>query len=169
MTSVPTPLLVTQWVLLFALSALVVVMYRQLAHLLRLSDSANDAGGLAPGAAVPTFTYRRPGRPGVDRFVPGSGSAVLLFTDPRCGACDTVLDGLERVVSAGARDQLRVLVMTDADDTAVAANDALGRTSLEVALVDHRVVSHEFRVNATPLEASTPRSLWPRRPPGEDA
>ncbi len=150
MTSVPTAVLVTQWVMLFALSALVIVTYRQLAHLLELSGSANDAGGPALGVMAGPFAYRRPGDPAPRTFTPGTRPVVLLFTDPRCGACAGALEAVERAT----RDRpphLDVLVVTDAEEAAVAANEALGRTPFEVALVERRVVSHGYRVTGTPL------------------
>lgn len=151
MISLPIAIVVTQWVMLFALSGLVIVMYRQLAHLLHLSGSAHDAGGLDVGTVAPTFGYRHPGESTRRIFQPGSRSTVLLFTDPRCGACDAALEAVEGAARGSQSSGLQVLVVSDADDIAVAANEGLSRTSLDIALVDHGVVTTDYRVTGTPL------------------
>jgi hypothetical protein len=149
--SIPVAVVVAQWVVLFGLSALVVVMYRQLAHLLELGGAAGSAGGLDVGARAPSFTYRRPGEPDRYYFEVGQTPAFLLFTDPRCGACDTALRAVETVTRRSRSTGTRVVVVTDADDVAVAANEGLSNTALDVAVVDNAVVERDYRVTATPL------------------
>jgi hypothetical protein len=149
--SLPIALVVTQWVMLFALVALVVMMYRQLAHLLEIGSRAHDAGGLADGDPAPSFGYRRPGEPGTHHFTGGGSPALLLFTDPRCGACEQALESVEALTRGNRVPDLRVLVVTDADDVAVTANEGLSRTRLDVAVVDNHVVTRDYRVAGTPL------------------
>lgn len=152
MISVPMSLVVTQWVVLFALGGLVIVMYRQLAHLLELSGSAHDPGGPDIGAQAPAFDYRHPSESAATNRLapPGQGPIVLLFSDPWCGACDKALQAVETVTQRRP-SSLRVLVVTDADDVAVAANDGLSRTPLEVAVVEGQVVTRDYGVTGTPL------------------
>ena len=150
MISMPIALVVTQWVLLLALALLVLLMYRQLAHLLHLSGSAHDAGGPVEGEPAQAFRYHQPGEPLVHDYQPGEQATLLLFSDPRCGACDAALEAVETVTRNSRAAGLRVLVITDADDIAVAANNALANTALDVAVVD-RGVTHDYRIAGTPL------------------
>jgi hypothetical protein len=149
--SVPLALVVTQWVVLLVLAALVLVMYRQLAHLLELSRGAHDAGGLDLEAAAPSFAYRRPSEAGEHRFTVGETPALLLFTDPRCGACDKALQAVESVTRRSRSTGVRVLVVTDGDEIAVAANGALSASALDIAIVERHVVTRDYRVTGTPL------------------
>lgn len=152
MVEIPLPVLVAQWVILIVLGVLVVLIYRELAYVIGMETSRDhSADGPAVGSEAPSFEYRA-GLHGERReFVPSGKRSVLLFTDPGCGACTTAVALLERAAAAGETARLRVLVVTDGEIRAVAANDQLRETSLELALVAHKVAHHEYHVTATPM------------------
>src|SRR5437763_14628486 len=55
--TLPLWLIVSQWVLLFALGFLIIVMYSQVAFLQPLNDQGSDREGIPRGEKAPTFDY----------------------------------------------------------------------------------------------------------------
>jgi hypothetical protein len=147
--SVPTSVVIAQWVLLLALALFVVVMYRQLAYLMRLTRNVSQ-DGLAVGVEAPDFEYE-PARQhtGVDRrrFMRDGAPAVLMFAHPGCASCVDALGALEKA----ATRQIRVLVVTDAEPDEIAAVDAFRESALEIGRVDQKVRSNLYRTFSTPF------------------
>lgn len=93
-TEIPTWMLAAQWAALFALAALVIVMYRQLGYYTKISRSGGEEIGLAVGSAAPEFSYRTLERDGSQSLLPKQFNPhewwLLLFTDPMCGDCERI-------------------------------------------------------------------------------
>lgn len=87
----PLWIVVSQWMLLFALGLLVIVMYRQLGTLMKFQDQGDERYGLPIGTRAPAFEYTMAddaqARP--MRFEPGGTWSLLLFADPGCASCET--------------------------------------------------------------------------------
>lgn len=154
MIEVPIAVVITQWIVLFSLGVLVLVVYRQLAYLLQMSRAATADGGPELGTKAPAFDYVRLGEDTRHRFEPGRAPAVLLFTDPGCGACDQALAALNQARDSGRLnrlDGLRTLIVTGADPLAVIASDSLRESSFETALVEHAATHRDYHITVTPL------------------
>jgi hypothetical protein len=154
MIELPAPVVIAQWVLLSGLAVLVIVMYRQLAYLLKLSEAEAEGGGLAIGEPAPQFKFKRWRLTGAgsasERFEPNGVPAVLAFAEPYCKACVEMLVSLERATRDARAAGLRVLVLTDANRRELEAVDAFRTTSLDVALVDRTVTARLYRTSITP-------------------
>jgi hypothetical protein len=151
MIEVPVYLAVTQWVILFSLALLLLILYRQFARQLGLGAAA-PAHGLEAGSAAPAFSYGRPGRPrDAERFEPASGRpSLLLFGDPSCDACERALRDLEVAVRSPLLDGVDVLVVTSEPDTHLAASETFRATSLRVGRTEDGV-GHRYQVDVTPF------------------
>jgi len=55
--TLPLWLVVSQWTLLFALAALLFLVYRQIGYLLDLKNLGTERGGLPMGEEAPAFDY----------------------------------------------------------------------------------------------------------------
>lgn len=157
MITLPVALVVAQWVLLVALATLLILLYRQLAYVLRLGGAVSGEGGLQVGARVPAFTYRPLGGGVQDaetrrRFTGAAGTpTILMFTDPRCGTCEQALTALEKIARPYLSQGLRVLAVTDVNPAVVAASEVFRATTVEVAQVDTDVMTHAYGSYVTPL------------------
>src|SRR5947209_10368556 len=98
--SLPLWLVVSQWVLLFALGLLIVVMYRQVGFLQQLKDQGSEREGLSIGEKAPAFDYTpaNQSRAASARFEPQGNWSLLLFADPTCVSCQGTLLALERLM-----------------------------------------------------------------------
>ena len=141
----------TQWVLLLALGVLVIVMYRQLAYLMRLVGGNSAQEGLAVGESAPKFEYldlrNESAKP--QQFVPGGSVTLLMFADPGCNACEKALVALDR--AAHGAPHLQVIVATEAPAEVIEQFDAFAQTPLRLVQVAHDVSRRIYRVAATPF------------------
>ncbi len=153
MTQVPATVAAFQWALLVALSILVVLMYRQLAYLLGLGRSIGGNPGLELGATAPGFRYRLSTPDGQDEytFVPGSKPTLLAFMKPSCAPCEEGLRNLSLAVAEVATDRINFIVVTEADETQVAAAPTFRESSLSIAQVDQGLAFRLFRSGVTPF------------------
>jgi hypothetical protein len=151
----PTWLVTSQWVLLFALGFLIIVMYRQIGYLQHLKDQGTEKEGLAPGEAAPAFEYvpaKSGGRdqiPATARFNPRGQWSLLVFADPGCVSCQGSMLALERLLPKLERT-MRVLVATSADGAQLEAIEAFRDASLAIGQVPHTVSSRLYRAGVTP-------------------
>jgi hypothetical protein len=148
--AVPTPVLVAQWVLLGALTLLVVIMYRQLAYLMRLGRGASEDGGIELGRPAPAFTYHV--RRGTRRtFDPIGKPAIVLFAEPACPACERAVEELTAIYSGSVPNDVRALIVTQARDGLLDTSDAFGRTHVELGQVDRDVAERLYETHLTPF------------------
>ena len=150
--TLPTWLFVSQWILLFALGFLIIVMYRQLALVERLKDSNSEREGLPIGEKAPAFEYTPVNRStdAPTRFEPKGKWSLLLFADPGCASCQTTLIALERLAPKLERT-MQVLVATSAEPAQIAAADAFRTSSIEIGRVRNDLSSRLYRTNITPF------------------
>jgi hypothetical protein len=149
----PALVVVAQWVLLAGLAVLVLLMYRQLAWLLRLASAESEGGGLAPGERAPSFEFKRwrGTGPADGVFDPSAGPAVLAFAEPYCKSCAEMLSVLERITRRSRAAGLRVLVVTDGHRRQLDEVEAFRDTPLDVAIVDRDVTQRLFLTTVTPF------------------
>lgn len=148
----PLWLVVSQWVLLFALGGLVVTLYRQLGYYLHVTTSSPANQGLDIGEAVPAFQYLPAGDGAMTprRFEPRGDWSVLLFADPGCASCEQAVQALERAGAGG--DQLsHTLIVTTAEPSRIRAIEAFQATPLPIARVQPHVADRLFRTTVTPF------------------
>jgi hypothetical protein len=102
--SLPLWLLAVQWTLLIALTALVIIMYRQMGYYLGVSESGTENVGLDIGAAAEAFSYTQvaPEIKGGQRFEPSGRWSLLLFIDPSCSGCERSLAALDALREEGS-------------------------------------------------------------------
>lgn len=151
--TLPLWLVISQWVLLFALGFLILTMYRQVGLQMRLRDMGTDREGLAIGGVAPGFEYF----PAQDysksipiRFEPKGSWSLILFADPGCVSCEGALSELERFVPK-LGNSVRLFVATSAEPAQIAAIDAFKKTSLPISRVSHDVPYKLFRTLVTPF------------------
>lgn len=150
--TLPVWLVVSQWVLLFALGFLVIVMYRQLGFLLHLKDFGTEREGPSLGEKVAAFDYISINQnTGASvHFEPGGEWSLLLFADPGCMSCQDVLPIFERFLSK-VEKPLRVLVLTSAEPALIATSEAFRTTFLSIGRVNREVSSKLYHTNITPF------------------
>lgn len=148
MIQVPTSIIIAQWVLMFGLIAILTVLYRQLAHLLRVSRATSEEAGLDVGNVAPPFTYsvssgeRR-------KFDPRAAATILLFADPGCASCDAAMTALERI--ARGDDDTRIVVATSATPDVIQTIPAFRETELDIVRVDRDVAYLMYQAAVTPF------------------
>ena len=149
--TIPLYLAVAQWTLLFALSLLVFIMYRQLGHLFGGPTTTAEFGP-AVGTSAPGFEYTRLSDDTRHRFSAGEGQAALVaFVDPTCPACEALVGTLNTAADAGELDELRVLLLTSDPPAYLQISDAFRTTRLEIGSPATLAARNEYRVSATPL------------------
>lgn len=148
----PLWLVVSQWVLLFALAALVVVMYRQLGYLLEIQKVGAEDEGLPLGALAPRFDYvlARQSTERASHFDPTGVTSLLLFADPNCVSCRDALSALESLAPK-LQQTMRVLVVTSADPSLVSAVDPFKNSPLDIGCVDSDIPVRVYRTQVTPF------------------
>lgn len=150
--TLPLWLVISQWVLLFALGLLVIVMYRQLGYLLHLRDVGTEREGLPIGEKAPAFDYtpvngdmRLPAR-----FEPLGTWALLVFVEPGCASCRSTIPALERLVPS-FEQRIRVLVVTSAELALIAAVDEFRTAALGINQVSKEVPYELYQTRSTPF------------------
>ncbi len=150
--TLPLWLFVSQWVLLFALGFLIIMMYRQVAYLEQAKDHSSQRSGLPIGEKAPSFDYtpvnRRANTP--IRFEPKGKWSFLLFADPSCVSCQNALLALERVAPKLAQPT-QVLVATSSEPGLIAASDAFRLASVEIGRVATTVSTRLYSTSITPF------------------
>lgn len=141
-----------QWVLLFGLGGLVILLYRQLAYVLRLKDSGTERDGLAVGAKAAAFDYA-PANDSMGlplRFDPIGQWSLLVFADPGCESCRNTVVALGRITPK-LRQVTRVLVVTHADPALIATVEAFRDTAVDVGRVDFDMSIKLYNTHTTPF------------------
>lgn len=148
--TLPVWLVASQWVLLFALGILIVVMYRQLGFLLHLREVGTEHDGLPLGENAPAFDYILARNAQSSRFEPRGIWSLLVFADPGCSSCQGTIPALERLTSTFTRP-LSILVVTSADPQLIAIVDAFRTVSVDIAQVSKQVADELYQTHATPF------------------
>jgi hypothetical protein len=148
---IPEYLEVAQWALLFALGALVVVLYRQLGRLLSPNrDSATL--GPAVGDRATAIRYRRLPDGDAGELVPGNGQpALIAFVDPTCPACERLVSSLGTLTAAGELAGISVLLLISDPPGYLAISAAFQDTRLEIGRPLAAAEVAGYRATATPL------------------
>ncbi|HLH60460.1 MAG TPA: hypothetical protein VKV20_02155 [Ktedonobacteraceae bacterium] len=150
--TLPLWLFAAQWVLLFALGFLILVMFRQIALFERLKDSGSEREGLPVGEKAPSFVYqpvnRRANPPA--HFEPVGNWSLLLFADPSCSSCQSTLLSLERLAPRLAQS-MRLLVATTAEPAVITAADAFRQATVEIGRIPVDVSTRLYRTTVTPF------------------
>lgn len=150
--TLPLWLVISQWVLLFALGFLIIVMYRQIGLLEQLKDRGSEREGLPIGERAAPFDYT-PVHQSTDastRFEPGGRWSLLVFADPGCVSCSNTLLALERWLPR-LGPLMHVLVATTAESVQIAAVDAFRTASCEICRIPSDVSSKLYRTGVTPF------------------
>jgi len=150
--TLPTWLVVSQWVLLFALGLLIIVIYRQIGFLEQLKDRGSERDGLSIGEKAPVFDYT-PVNQSTDtsiRFEPRGRWSLLVFADPGCVSCQNTLLALERLMPK-LEPVMRVLVVTTAEPAQIAAVDAFRSASCDICRIRSDVSYKLYRTSVTPF------------------
>lgn len=150
--TLPLWLVVSQWMLLFALGFLIIIMYRQIGYLEQLKDVGSEREGLAIGEDAAVFDYT-PASEDADaaiRFEPQGTWSLLVFADPGCSSCQDTLRTLERM-SPKLAQTMRLLVLTTADPSQVAAADAFRNASVTIGRVRNEVPAKLYHTRVTPF------------------
>ncbi len=150
--SFPLWLVVSQWVLLFALGLLVIVMYRQLGYLLHLRDVGTGREGLPIGEKAPAFDYT-PVNGNMSlpaRFEATGQWSLLVFVEPGCVSCRSTITALERLTPA-FEQRIRVLAVTSAEPALIAAVDEFRTASLGLNRVSKDVPDKLYQTRSTPF------------------
>jgi hypothetical protein len=150
--TLPTWLFVSQWILLFALGFLIIVMYRQLALVERLKDMGSEREGLPIREKAPAFEYTpvNRGSNAPTRFEPQGKWSLLLFADPGCVSCQKTLVALDRLAPK-LEQTMQVLVATPAEPAQIAAADAFREATVEIGRIHSNVSTRLYRTTVTPF------------------
>lgn len=154
MTEIPTPLYVTQWVLLATFAILLLLLYRQLAYLLNLRRPPALANSLPRGVTAEDFRYRPfgGGETRSGRFRPAETSALLIFADPFCASCERLLKAItELPADHPLLSRWHPFFATTADASQLGVVPVFGDQRLDVGQVDGEVVTGLYRVPYTPF------------------
>jgi peroxiredoxin len=147
---IPTSVVFAQWALLFGLSALVIILYRQLAYLLRTHSGGSVAEALSVGERAPSFEYQRL-RNGVgSRFNPVD-STLLVFADPFCAGCVTALRTLNAESKELAKQNVSVVVATTADREQTDAVEEFNSAAFDLIQVSREVPTKLYGAAFTPF------------------
>ncbi len=148
---IPLYLEVAQWALLFALGALVVVLYRQLGRLLR-HEPAQGEPGPAVGERAAPIRYRRLPDGDADQLMPGGGQpALIAFVDPTCPACEQLVSSLGSLHTAGDLAGIRVLLLISDPPGYLSISAAFQDTHLEIGRPLSAAEVSGYRATGTPL------------------
>lgn len=150
--SLPLWLVVSQWVLLFALGCLVIVAYRQLGYMLHLKEMGTEHDGRQIGEQAPAFSYTpmQQSLDASDYFDPKGKWSLLLFADPGCVSCQGALRALEHFAPEVAA-RMQILVATSADPALITAVEEFRTASVTIGRVDGEVPFKLYRTHATPF------------------
>lgn len=148
----PLWLVASQWVLLFALGLLVIILYRQLGFMMRLKDQGTERGGLAIGEQAPAFDYIPAILPAGSStsFDPQGSWSLLVFAEPGCVSCKNTLAALERLTPQ-LEQRMRLLVVTSAEPSHIAAVEEFRSASVSIGQVSYEVSSKLYQTAITPF------------------
>ncbi len=150
MIRIPVYLAVAQWALLVALGLLVVIMFRQLGHVLA-GDGRRGGLGPAAGSMAAPLTYARPGAESAERLRPGDGQPLLLaFVDPTCPSCEQLVVVLDHLHGAGELAGVRPLLLISDPPSYLEISDAFRSTRIEIGRPAGDGLA-SYRASATPL------------------
>lgn len=151
--TLPLWLIISQWVLLFALGFLVIIMYRQLGFLLRLRDLGTEREGLPLGKKAPVFEYvaLNEGTQMPTRFEPTGGWSLLVFVSPGCAGCRGTIPALEELKPTLLKQGVRVLVMTTAGPVLKEEVNTLRSEIIEVSHIGKEVPDGLYDTHSTPF------------------
>ncbi|HUC58451.1 MAG TPA: hypothetical protein VMA95_13690 [Streptosporangiaceae bacterium] len=152
MIRIPLYLAVAQWALLAALGVFLLVLFRQLGHLMN-GQGKTSALGPAAGTLAPPLGYLRPGEPDDARLLrPGAGQPLLLaFVDPTCPSCEELVRVLGSLSSAGELSGVRTLLLISDPVSYLRISPAFTETDLEIGRPAKPAELDAYRVSATPL------------------
>jgi hypothetical protein len=155
---VPGVVFVAQWVLLFTLAALAVVLFRQVAHLILLPHTDERRLGLGIGNEAPAFSYQRIDRAGDgtiserhETFEPRRRRTLLMFTDPLCHSCEKATAALAVARSGALLSGLDVLRVTTAEPAMVRAAQRFGVDLDEIVYIAPNVAHEVYRTDVAPF------------------
>lgn len=150
--SLPTWLVVSQWVLLFALGFLIFVMYRQTQYLQILKDRGSERDGLAVGEKASVFDCipMNQRAKALIHFEPVGKWSLLLFADPGCVSCQNALLALEELLPKLGRVS-QVVVATTSQPDQIVAVEAFDTESFAIIQVAPNVLSRLYRTGTTPF------------------
>src|ERR1700722_4093813 len=144
-------LAVAQWALLGALGVFLLVLFRQLGHIMQGSGSSAELGPRVGSLAAP-LQYRRPAEEQVRRLAPGDGQPTLVaFADPTCPSCEELVTVLGALRTAGELAGLRVLLLISDPASYLRISEAFSATELEVGRPSDPSGLDDYRVSGTPL------------------
>jgi hypothetical protein len=151
MMRIPLYLEIAQWALLFALGALVVVLYRQLGRLLS-HKPYQAAPGPAMGARAAPIRYQRLPDGEDGQLTPGNGQpALIAFVDPTCPACEQLVSSLDALQAAGELPGIRVLLLISDPPGYLSISAAFQDTNLEIGRPVSAAEVAGYRATGTPL------------------
>lgn len=148
---VPLPVVVTQWMLLVGLSLLVIIMYRQLAHMLLLTKASSSGGGRSIGDSIEPFEYWVGASTESKTFKANDRPTLVMLSDPLCSSCGDALLDLERFAETGAARMLRILVLTEIDADLFRSVPIFEGRSLEIGRLAEGLSMRVFRTRVTPF------------------
>ena len=144
-------LAVAQWALLGALGVFLLVLFRQLGHVLRGTGGSAELGPAVGSLAAPLH-YRRPGEEQARRLTPGDGQPTLIaFVDPTCPSCEELVSVLGALRAAGELMAIRVLLLISDPASYLRISEAFSATELEVGRPSDPSGLDDYRVTGTPL------------------
>jgi hypothetical protein len=149
MISLPTSLVVAQWIVTLALAVILVIAFRQLAFLVNVEGKMRAEEGLPVGVTIPAFEYVSVA--GEQRhFATGDMPLAILVADPLCVSCETALIALEKILDKRRSLPIRGLVVTSATVRAIDSVPRFRDTQVELALVRSEVLSDVLKTLGTP-------------------
>jgi hypothetical protein len=150
--TLPLWFVVAQWVLLFALGMLIIILYRQLGFLLHLRDQGTAQEGLPIGERAPSFEYAliNENAQAVHHFEPRAVWTLLVFAEPGCVSCKKTIGALEQLTPK-FKQQLQPLIVTSAEPELIAAVDEFANTPLALGRIDRTVSQRLYRTRSTPF------------------
>ena len=114
-----------------------------------LADSRINRSGLSVGTPAPKFTLPRVGGGELSLELFRGRRVVLLFSDPECGPCDSLMPDLMRF--AGKHPEVSVLMVGRGDITANESKVERHRVTFPVVVQPHWSISRLYGIFATPV------------------
>ena len=149
MITLPTSLVVAQWIVTLALAVILVIAFRQLAFLVNIQGKMRAEEGLPVGVTIPAFEYVSVA--GEKRhFATGDIALAMLVADPLCASCESALVALEKILDKKRSLPIRGLVVTSATVRAIDSVPRFRDTLVEMALVRSEVLTDVLKTVGTP-------------------
>jgi hypothetical protein len=148
---VPLAVFIAQWVLTTVFGVFLVLLFRQVAHLLRLARVESGRARIAIGESVPAFSYRIYGAGESIAYERGA-AGLLLFVEPTCSSCVAAVEWLRTTLEADDAAQIvEPLVLTSASDDTVRRVPGLIEGGVQIGLINEGIASDDFGIDATPF------------------